>query len=234
MKRWSVFSLVLVFPLVALSLTPDQKSRRHVNKPPSIKSFTSSPRTLEVCPVRLDKPEVFLFVEATDPDDDTLHYQYSTNEGVISGEGTSVLWSLDGVPRGPHEVHVTVTDEKGGKATAALTVTTIDSGICDPGPPPCPTIKVSCAEEVDHSQPFIFSVRVEVDPKDRTSPTFTWKINAGRIVSGQKSSQIEVTTRGADGFENITATVAVGGFDPSCTGTIAQCSTKIVWRLNSP
>ena len=68
-----------------------------------------------------------LFVNATDPDGDALQYEYSTTEGSISGKGTSVIWNLKDVPRGPHEVRVTVSDGKGGKVEAALTVSTVDA-----------------------------------------------------------------------------------------------------------
>jgi hypothetical protein len=53
-----------------------------------------------------------------------------------------------------------------------------------------------------------------------------WKLNAGRIVKGQYGRAIEATTTGANGFDKITATVEVGGFDPACIMT-GSCSTKI-------
>jgi hypothetical protein len=39
---------------------------------------------------------------------------------------------------------------------------------------------------------------------------------------------VKVTGKGANGFDNITATVEVGGFDPACA-TIVSCTTKIIW-----
>jgi len=174
-----------------------------------------------------DKPEVSLAVNATDPDGDALQYEYSTTQGSISGKGSSVIWNLNDVPRGPHEVRLTVTDGKGGKAEAALTVTTADSTSCDGPTPPCPIVKVSCPEEMDKSKPFTFSVLIEGEDK-MYQPSFRWKLNAGRIVKGQYGREIEATTTGATGFEEITATVQVGGSDPSCILT-ASCSTKIIW-----
>lgn len=103
-----------------------------------------------------------------------------------------------------------------------------DSEACDPPPPPCPVIKVSCPDEMDHSKLFTYSALIEGDAEGRTPTSFKWKVNAGRIVNGQYSRAIEVTTKGADGFENLTATVEVGGFDPSCL-TTASCTTKIIF-----
>jgi thiol-disulfide isomerase/thioredoxin len=221
-------NFALIFPFVGLILA--QQS----NRPPSIDSFTPSSTVIRICPFvppssLSDDPEVTLIVNATDPDGDSLDYEYSTTEGTISGKGKSVVWDLRGLPRGPHEVRVTVTDGKGGKVEASLRVTTVDSGTCDPPPPPCPVIKVSCPDELDQSKLFTFSAHIEGDARSYGPPSFNWKVNAGRIVNGQYSRAIEATTKGADGFDNLTATVDVGGFDPACS-TTASCTTKIIRR----
>ena len=228
MKRLLAISLALVFPLL---ITAEQKPRRQRNRPPAIESFTSSLKTIRVCPflptaVEHDEPEVNLVVNATDPDGDALQYDYSTTEGSISGKGKSVNWDLNKVIRGPHEVRVSVTDGKGGKVEAALTVTTVDASVCEPPPPPCPIIKVSCPEELDNAKAFVFSVLIEGEGTYK--PSFRWTLNAGRIVKGQDSREIEATTTGASGFDGITATVEVRGFDPSCSMT-GSCTTKIIW-----
>ena len=147
-----ILSFALVFPAVGIFPDFGQKARRQPNRPPSIHSFTSSLTTIQICPFLpsstvSDKPEVRLVVTATDPDGDSLHYEYLTTEGTISGEGRSVLWDLHGLQRGPHEVRVRVTDGKGGRVDGTLTVTTTDAAICDPPPPSCPEIKVSCPDE---------------------------------------------------------------------------------------
>jgi len=188
--------------------------------------------TIQVCPFVPNsavsgKPDVDLIVTATDPDGDVLHYEYSTSDGKISGQGKLVVSDLNKVLRGKHAVRVTVTDGKGGKAEAALTVTTVDSGTCDPPPPPCPVIKVSCPEEMDKSKPFIFTASIEGNATSYQPPSFHWKLNGGTIVKGQNGHQIEVTTTGADEFDNITATVDVRGFDRSCI-PIGSCTTKII------
>ena len=228
-----VFTFILVFPFIAISPESVQKSQRRANRPPSIESFTSSLTNLEICPffapTVTDKPEVTLIVNATDPDGDSLNYEYSHTEGTISGKGRSVVWNLDGLPRGPHEVHVTVTDGRGGKARSSLTVTTVDAGACDPPPPPCPRIKVSCADQMDQSKPFIFSaVIIEGNAKNLTPVSFAWKINAGTIVKGQSSREIEVSATSANSVEIIRATLEVGGFDPGCTSTNVTCATTIL------
>src|SRR5262245_3608555 len=108
-------NLALIFPLVGLMLTQQQTVQRQANRPPSIDSFASSLTAIRLChffPDFFDKPVVTLVVNATDPDGDSLNYEYSTAEGIISGKGKSVVWDLRGLPFGPHEVRVTVTDRK--------------------------------------------------------------------------------------------------------------------------
>jgi hypothetical protein len=230
-KRLLLISLALAFPLVAGLSASEQKPRKQRNRPPAINSFTSSSRRIEVCEFyqTLNRPEVDLLVNAIDPDGDALHYQYSTTDGPISGKSNLVVWNLLDVKRGPHHVRVTVTDGRGGKAEAALTVITVDAGACDKPPPPCPEIRVSCPDELHQSKPFIFSVLIiEGKAEIHQSPSFRWKLNAGRIIKGQYGPEIEATTTGANGFYKITATVEVGGFDPACI-TTASCSTKIIW-----
>jgi len=223
--------LVILLALVAALSVSEQKPRRQRNRPPAIDSFTSSSSTLRVCPFHpelYDKPEVNLVVNATDPDGDALQYEYSTTGGSISGKGKSVIWDLSSALQQQHEVRVTVTDARGGKVEAALTVNMVDGGSCAPPPPPCPWVKVSCPEEMEKSKPFTFTVLIEGEVTPYQQPSFHWKLNAGRIVKGQTAREIEATTTGANGFDNITATVEVGGFDPSCNMT-GRCTTKIIW-----
>lgn len=142
--NYSFVILVTLVLFVALP-TAEQKTRRQPNRPPVIHSFFSSQNVIQICPFfpGFGKPEVTLEVVAKDPDGDSLNYEYSNTEGVISGTGSSVIWNLDRLPRGPHKIHVTVTDGKGGKAIAALSVITADASVCDRPPPPCPVVTVS-------------------------------------------------------------------------------------------
>lgn len=231
MKRLLVISLALAFPLVAVLSASQQKPRRPRNRRPVIKSFTSSARTIQVCPFHpelYEKPSADLIVEATDPDGDELQYEYSTSEGTISGKGKSVTWDLKDALRGQHVVRVTVTDGKGGKVEGALTVTTEDASSCDPPPPTCPVLKVSCPDALDKSKPFVFSALIEGESPSYGPPSFHWKLNAGKIVKGQNEFEIEASTTGANAFDSITATVEVTGYDPSCQMT-ASCTTRIIW-----
>jgi hypothetical protein len=54
--------------------------------------------------------------------------------------------------------------------------------------------------------------------------TYNWSVSSGTISSGQGTSTISVDTNGVSG--QVTATVNVGGADPSCSAT-SSCTTSI-------
>jgi hypothetical protein len=57
------------------------------------------------------------------------------------------------------------------------------------------------------------------------SVTYNWSVSAGTITGGQGTSSITVDTAGLGG-QSVTATVDVGGFDPSCSRS-ASCTTSV-------
>src|SRR5258705_10595666 len=55
--------------------------------------------------------------------------------------------------------------------------------------------------------------------------TYNWSVSAGTISGGQGTSSITVDTAGLGG-QTVTATVELGGLDPSCSRT-ASCTTSV-------
>ena len=169
--------------------------------------------------------EVTLVAEATDPDNDQLLYTWSVTAGKLSGEGRQVTWDLSGVPNGTYTATVEVNDGNQHTATGSATVTVADCPGCVAPPPPCPTVSVSCPTDVEPNQPITFTASVSGGAEGATF-TYNWSVSAGTISSGQGTSTITVDTTGAGG-QSVTATVSVGGADPSCTGTTASCTTSV-------
>jgi hypothetical protein len=91
-------------------------------------------------------------------------------------------------------------------------------------PPPCPTSSVSCPSDIDPGQPITFTASVSGGPANATF-TYNWSVSAGTISSGQGTSSITVDTAGLSGT-SVTATVNIGGADPSCSAT-ASCTTAV-------
>jgi hypothetical protein len=154
----------------------------------------------------------------TDPDNDPLLYTWSVTGGRLSGDGRSVSWDLSGLAPGTYTANVSVSDGQGGTATGATSVTI---AACTGCKPPCPTVSVSCPSDVDQGSAITYSAAVNGD----ASVTYNWSVSAGTITSGQGTSSITVDTAGLGG-QTVTATVELGGLDPSCSRT-ASCTTSV-------
>jgi hypothetical protein len=164
-----------------------------------------------------------LTTTASDPDGDTLLYSYNVTGGRISGDGAAVSWDLAGMGPGTYTATVDVDDGCGCITSATTTVTIADCGDCIPDLV-CPTFNVTCPSEVEDGSPATFSATF-TQGTPQVSETYNWTVSAGTITSGQGTSSITVDTKGTGG-QTITATVEVGGVDPSCTRT-ASCSTPV-------
>lgn len=169
--------------------------------------------------------EVTLVADATDGNNDQLLYTWSVTGGRLSGEGRQVTWDLTGVANGTYTASVEVNDGNQGKASGSTTVTVADCTDCVKPPPPCPSVSVSCPTDVDPGQPITFTASVSQGDPNATY-TYNWSVSAGTISSGQGTSTITVDTNGLAG-QSVTASVTIGGADPSCTGTTNSCTTGV-------
>ncbi|HKU74708.1 MAG TPA: Ig-like domain-containing protein [Pyrinomonadaceae bacterium] len=199
-------------PTVA-SITPSISTVTRACPPPSTSSNCPSSNT------------VTLVANASDPDNDQLLYTWSVTGGRLSGEGRQVTWDLTGAANGSYTATVEVNDGNQHTASGSVTVTVADCPDCVRPQPPCPTVSVSCPSEVDPGQPITFTASVSGGDSASTF-TYNWSVSAGTISSGQGTSTITVDTAGLAG-QSVTATVSIGGADPSCTGTTASCTTGV-------
>ena len=168
--------------------------------------------------------EVTLVANASDPDNDQLLYTWSVTGGRLSGEGRQVTWDLTGVANGTYTATVEVNDGNQHTASGSTTVTVADCTGCVEPPKPCPNVSVSCPSEVDAGQPITFTASVTGETGGATV-TYNWSVSAGTISSGQGTSTITVDTSTLGG-QSVTATVNIGGVDPSCTAT-NSCTTGV-------
>lgn len=175
------------------------------------------------CPATVNTT-VGLTTTASDPDGDTLLYSYTVTGGRITGEGTSVSWDLSGVAPGTYTASVEVDDGCGCITSSTATVTVANCGDCVPDLV-CPTVRPDCpTSEVEQGTPVTFSVNVS-GGTPAVTPTYNWTVSAGTITSGQGTSSITVNTTGTAG-QSITASVELGGLDPSC-GRTSSCTVSV-------
>jgi hypothetical protein len=203
-----------------------------VNTAPVVSSVTTSMSSiLRPCPPPATSTtctptgsEVQLTANASDPDNDQLLYTWSVTGGRLSGEGRQVTWDLTGVANGTYTATVEVNDGNQHTASGSATVTVADCTGCEVPKPPCPNVTVSCPDAVDLGQPITFTASVTGGPEG-FAPTYNWSVSAGTITSGQGTSSITVDTAGLGG-QSVTATVSIGGADPSCSNT-NSCTTSV-------
>ncbi len=108
-----------------------------------------------------------------------------------------------------------------GNQHTAMNTTTVTIAECTDCKPPCPTVSVSCPADVDLGAPITFNA----SGAESMNVTYNWTVSAGTISSGQGTSSITVDTAGLGG-QSVTATVELGGLDPSCSRT-ASCTTSV-------
>ena len=179
--------------------------------------------TSSTCPTTASTT-VGLTTTASDPDGDTLLYTYTVTGGTVSGTGANVSWDLSGVGPGTYTASVEVDDGCGCITASSTTVTIAACSDCHPILV-CPTVTVSCADSVQEGAPATFTAKYTPGTPP-VSPTYNWTVSAGTITSGQGTDTITVDTAGKGG-QTITATVELGGLDPSC-GRTASCSTPVM------
>lgn len=165
---------------------------------------------------------VNLTTTASDPDGDTLLYSYTVTGGRITGDGANVAWDLSGLGPGTYTASVDVDDGCGCITSSTTTVTIASCSDCV-SDIVCPTISSSCPDAVDPGQPIAFTANV--GPGTPPATTFNWTVSAGTITSGQGTTSITVSTDNIGG-QSVTATLEVGGVDPSC-GRTTSCTTAV-------
>ena len=90
--------------------------------------------------------------------------------------------------------------------------------------PDCAKVSVTCPDELNLTKPLKFTAKV-VGGKRYGEVTYNWTVSKGTITMGQGTATIEVDLKGED-CRGLTATVEVGGTDPSCSHA-ASCSVCI-------
>lgn len=87
----------------------------------------------------------------------------------------------------------------------------------------CPVLTVTCPDVIESGKTIKFKANVTGSKSKEIS--YNWTVDKGKIVFGQGTANIEVDLEGQE-CKNVTATVELGGIDPSChrVGTCSACS----------
>lgn len=170
------------------------------------------PKEGEVCS---ESTSVTVTTTAVDPENDVLTYNYTVSGGRIVGTGSSVTWDLSGVAPGTYTITAGVDDGCGlcGKTqTQTVVVAECDCvRVCE-----CPSLSVSGPAGITAPGETMTFTASAVGGT-QASLTYNWSVSAGNIESGQGTPSIVVRTDNSLAGSSVTATVEIGGLDPSCS-----------------
>ena len=216
-------SLVLVglAAIAPSALAGKRKQRKRTTKvdyvynAPTIE-LNASPTVVSACqgqPAKVHLDARVIFPSGASP-----RYRWSANAGHIAGTGATTEWDLTGVKPGNYQVFLEA--DNGATEECSLFSSAMVRINC--APPTCPTISISCPEKLEINEPLTFCAN-NAGGSPGVRPVYEWSVTAGKIISGEGTSCIEVDTTGLAG-QSVRATLNMPGYsDLNCSATcIAQ------------
>ena len=179
-----------------------------------------------------DATTISVQTTAVDPENDVLTYNYTVSGGRIVGTGANVSWDVGGLTPGTYTIVSGVDDGCGlcGKTeTKTITIAECDCvQACD-----CATLSVSGPAGItEPGSPMTFTANMSGGTSSNI--TYNWTVSSGTIESGQGTPSITVATDRALAGGNVTATVNIGGTDPTCNCQTSASETAPVAAVAGP
>lgn len=213
--------LILPIALVGCGLfSPEalaQKAKERIAYSPPTLSLAADPAVITVCVDQPNPPVIQLNARASSPDGLPIRYAWRAAAGRITGDGATVNWDLTGVNPGYHKAYVDIDTGSGDELCQAFAATTVLVKPCPPPAPVCPTVKISCPDNVIVGRPLTFTSTV-TGGSPKVPQSYNWTISAGSIISGQGTNSITVNTTGLEG-QSVRATLSMGGYPMDCSDT---------------
>ena len=159
-----------------------------------------------------DATTVTVTTTAVDPENDVLTYNYTVSGGRIVGTGANVSWDLSGLQPGTYTITAGVDDGCGLCGQTQTRTITVENCNCVRACT-CPTGSISGPAGVTApGETMTFTANISGGP----DVTYNWSVSAGTIESGQGTPSIVVRTARENAGQTITATLNLGGTDPTC------------------
>src|SRR5216683_355336 len=161
-----IFLPVLLVSMLALaSVAVAQKRARQETiayTPPNL-SLVAEPAVITVCPSEGQAAPSVVHLNARVTSNSPVRYRWTTNAGLIDGDGSTVTWDVSGLKPGYYKAYVDIDTGSGDSACQAFTSTTVLVNRCPPPPPPhptCPNVGIVCPDRVVLGEPLTFSSTV--------------------------------------------------------------------------
>jgi outer membrane protein OmpA-like peptidoglycan-associated protein len=129
---------------------------------------------------------VAVHVNASDPDNDSLNYNYSATGGALEGTGPDARWNSTGVSAGSYTVNVKVDDGKGGTASCSADIKVEEK----PNRPPTASLSVEHASILPGERTGI--VCSGSDP-DNDPLTYSYTATGGQVTGTGSNVQFDST-----------------------------------------
>ena len=213
--------IALVAFLSAPQVLAQTRTVAAANAPLSL-SLTADANSVSAC-ANGGAPQVQLKANAVSPGGYPIKYKWTTEAGVISGEGPAVTWNLAGLRPGYHKASLDIQSVGAEGSCQAFSSISVLVNPCPVVQPACPAIEISCPTTIALDQPITFTSRYTGGVPANVNPVYNWAVSAGTIVEGQGTNTIKVDTKGLGG-ETVRATLSMGGYTLECS---ADCAVTI-------
>ncbi len=213
--------IALVAFLSAPQVLAQTRTVAAANAPLSL-SLTADANSVSAC-ANGGAPQVQLKANAVSPGGYPIKYKWTTEAGVISGEGPAVTWNLAGLKPGYHKASLDIQSVGAEGSCQAFSSISVLVNPCPVVQPACPAIEISCPTTIAVDQPITFTSRYTGGVPANVNPVYNWTVSAGTIIEGQGTNTIKVDTKGLGG-ETVRATLSMGGYTLECS---ADCAVTI-------
>ena len=163
------------------------------NKPPALGEIEASQLIVHA------GDSVTLTARATDPNGDDLTYKWIASAGQVIGDGLSVTLSTAGVDassgRVNIKVHVTVSDDHGGTASADQIISVTPAFVAGPVPPVPPGelgVKLEADQRSVRAGETV-TLTATVSNRDANEVAYEWKTSLGTVRTGGRSATLETS-----------------------------------------
>jgi len=156
----------------------------------SLKAKYNTITTLSNCPIEC---------VASDPDEDSLSYEWTASEGGISGDGPNATWKAPG-KAGSYEIAVVVSDGHDGEARGTLTINVIVNHD--------PVIEELAAKYLKLKPGSKTTVKCIAQDADGDDLSYTWSASGGKIDG--ESAVVNWVAPDSHGIYDIAVTVGDG------------------------
>jgi outer membrane protein OmpA-like peptidoglycan-associated protein len=127
---------------------------------------------------------VAVHVNASDPDNDPLTYNYAATGGTVEGRGPDARWNSTGVAAGSYTVNVKVDDGKGGMASCAADIKVEEK----PNHPPTASLSVVRTPILPGERT---GVTCNASDPDNDPLTYSYTTTGGQIVGSGSNVQFD-------------------------------------------